>query len=226
MYITTTHPSTFYTASTVHKHRLWCGHPSDYVKFLCWWIWHVRPHCALRLYPVWCHCCLLSPSFAFANFGVCQGKSIWRVCVVQSMLCIWVYSKFLHGENLRIYVVVLFGTISILALGYISSSWSCSHSPFPNQTNVVYSWIWLQRFHALESGLKAQKQGRNRLICWLIRLSDYFDYLLLLLFWVQNILHSRSQIEGRNRGNYARSVSSSGTRWHYTVTKSGHPHIV
>ena len=47
MYITTTHPSTFYTASTVHKHRLWCGHPSDYVKFLCWWIWHVRPHCAM-----------------------------------------------------------------------------------------------------------------------------------------------------------------------------------
>ena len=185
MYITTTHPSTFYTASTVHKHRLWCGHPSDYVKFLCWWIWHVRPHCALLFYPGWC---LLSPSFAFANFGVCQGKSIWRVCVVQSMLCIWVYSKFLQGENLRIYVVVLFGTISILALGYISSSWSCSHSPFPNQTNVVYSWIWLQRFHALESGLKAQKQGRNRLICWLIRLSDYFDYLLLLLFWVQNIL--------------------------------------
>ena len=220
------HPPLYILHSTVHKHRLWCGHPSDYVKFLCWWIWHVRPHCALRLYPVWCPCCLLRPSFAFANFGVCQGKSIWRVCVVQSMLCIWVYSKFLHGENLRIYVVVLFGTISILALGYISSSWSCSHSPFPNQTNVVYSWIWLQRFHALESGLKAQKQGRNRLICWLIRLSDYFDYLLLLLFWVQNILHSRSQIEGRNRGNYARSVSSSGTRWHYTVTKSGHPHIV
>ena len=136
------------------------------------------------------------PSFAFANFGVCQGKSIWRVCVVQSMLCIWVYSKFLHGENLRIYVVVLFGTISILALGYISSSWSCSHSPFPNQTNVVYSWIWLQRFHALESGLKAQKQGRNRLICWLTSLTTYY-----YCSSGSKIHYSRSQIvEGRKGG--------------------------
>ena len=51
------------------------------------------------------------------------------------------------------------------------------------------------------------------------------DYLLLLLFWVQNTLLQKPNSRGAERGNYARSVSSSGTRWH-TVTKSGHPLII